>query len=372
MGFFPDHIHMLQEAGHTVELACNMDKPLPDNAAKLGCVVHHIPFSRSPFSSENMAAYHTLKRLLTERHYDIIHTHTPNASALVRLACRSLRKTGGPQVFYTAHGFHFYKGAPLKNWMIYYPVERLLSRWTDVLITMNREDFARAQSFHAGRTELIHGVGIDLARFEGTGVACGARAKIRDDLGIGPDETLLLSVGELIPRKNHETLLKALAKTANLKIKLAIAGTGPLEKPLKALALTLDIKSRALFLGYRNDIPELCRAADIFVFPSLQEGLPVALMEAMASGLPVAASRIRGNVDLLDGTQGGRLVPPCDAEALADAIRALLAERDHWEEIGSGNRKRAAEFSTGRVLYELSAIYRLPEPAAAGRGRLHP
>ena len=355
MGFFPEHIKMLQAAGHTVELACNLGEPLPERVAALGCKAHPIPFSRSPFSRDNLTAYKTLKRLLAEHHYDIVHTHTPNASALVRLACRKLRKDG-LRVFYTAHGFHFYTGAPAKTWLIYYPVEKFLSRWTDVLITMNGEDYRRARTFRAGRAAFVHGVGVEVSCFR-LDRAAEERRETRRALGVADGDLMLLSVGELIHRKNHETAIRALARLEDPSVKYFICGGGPLKERLEELAGQLGVGDRVKLLGVRRDIPELDRAADLFLFPSFQEGLPVALMEAMASGLPAVCSDIRGNRDLIENEAGGILCRPDDPAAFAAAIRRLREDPALRRRMGERNSQAVDAFSTRRVLAEMKEIY---------------
>lgn len=362
MNFFPEHIRMLQGAGHQVELATNLDVPLADKVAVLNCLAHHIPFSRSPFSRDNLRAYRAFKALLAENHYDIVHTHTPNASAIVRLACRSLRKKG-TRVFYTAHGFHFYTGAPGKNWLIYYPVERFLSRWTDVLITMNQEDFKRAKTFHAKRAAFTHGVGLDTARFDLQWTEGEKRAK-RQELGVADDELMLLSVGELSRRKNHETVIRALAKLQNPKLRYFICGDGPLGAHLSGLAQELGVAGQVSLLGRRGDIAQLNQAADMFVLPSFQEGLPVAPMEAMAARNPVICSRIRGGVDLIVDGQGGILCPVTGVDAFAEAIARLAADELIRSQMGEYNRARLEAFQTDRVLDELREIYGLKGDAS--------
>lgn len=357
MGFFPAHIGMLQEAGHTVELACNLDEPLSKRVTALGCLAHHIPFSRSPFSKDNPIAYKVLKQLLAENHYDIVHTHTPNASALVRLACRKLRRNG-LRVIYTAHGFHFYTGAPAKNWLLYYPVEWFLSRWTDVLITMNQEDFLRAKTFRSKKVAFIHGVGVDLQRFRLDWTE-EQRQEKRREMGIAPSDFLILSVGELIHRKNHETAIRAVAALEDPSVKYLICGSGQLKGQLESLTKELGIEEQVRLLGVRRDIGELNQAADLFLFPSFQEGLPVALMEAMAAGNAVVCSRIRGNVDLVENGQGGVLCPAADAAAFADAILHLRESPDLRKIMGQNNRKAVERFSTEKVLEELKEIYQI-------------
>lgn len=357
MNFFSAHIQMLQEEGNTVELAANFsdqERGLRLPMLERNCVQHHIPFSRSPFSKDNLAAYRALKKLLAQNHYDIVHTHTPNASALVRLACRKLRKSG-TRVFYTAHGFHFYTGAPLKNWLIYYPVERFLSRWTDVLITMNQEDYRRAQTFHAGRVELVHGVGIDGETFD-LHWTLEQKAAKRGEFGVAEDEYMLLSVGELSHRKNHETVIQAVAELRDLPIRYFICGYGALREHLEHSICELGLEDRVKLLGSRHDIGALNQAADIFVLPSFHEGLPVALMESMAAGNPAVCSDIRGNVDLIAAGAGGIL---CDVDCpnqFAEAIRKLIAQPELRQQMGQYNKQAVQAFSTEKVLEEMKSI----------------
>lgn len=367
MNFFPAHIKMLQEAGHTVELASNFsygEKCLKEPMQALNCMQHHIPFSRSPFSKDNLAAYKALKQLLAENHYDIVHTHTPNASALVRLACRKLRKNG-LRVFYTAHGFHFYSGAPRKNWLVYYPIEKILSHWTDVLITMNQEDYQRARTFRAQSVAFTHGVGVDIARFQLDWTE-EQRYEKRHALGIADDDFMILSVGELIRRKNHETAIRAVAALKDPTVKYVICGAGELKEQLEALTKELGVSGQVKLLGIRRDIGELNQAADLFLFPSFQEGLPVALMEAMAAGKAVACSRIRGNVDLVADGQGGLLCPPDDVEGWARNLARLVADPALRRQMGMWNETAVEAFSIQRVLAELREIYGLSHQGKEG------
>ena len=353
MGFFPAHIKMLQAEGHTVELACNLDEPLPEKTSVLNCPAHHVPFSRSPLSRENITAYRKLKRLLAENHYDIVHTHTPNASALVRLACRKLRSQG-MKVFYTAHGFHFYDGAPPANWLLFYPVEWLCSHWTDVLITINREDHARAQKrFHAKQTAYIPGVGVDTAQF-----GChNTRDAKRQELGIPADAKVLLTVGELNENKNQSVILRAMAKLNDPNLHYVLCGQGEYDGILRKLAEDLRLSDRVHLLGFRRDVPEICPAADLYLCPSFREGLNVSIMEAMASGLPVICSDIRGNRDLVVYDKGGRLCRPDDAEGFAASIQTLAASPERCQAMGTHNRAFVDRFSVQQVLVKLQQIY---------------
>lgn len=353
MGFFPAHIKMLQDKGHTVELACNLDEALPEKAAVLGCTTHHIPFSRSPLSRENITAYRELKRLLTESHYDIVHTHTPNASAFVRLACRKLRKQD-MKVFYTAHGFHFYDGAPLANWLLFYPVEWLCSHWTDVLITINHEDYTRAQNrFHAKQTLHIPGVGVNTAQF-----GChNTRESKRQELGIPANAKVLLTVGELNENKNQSVILRAMARLGDPDLHYVLCGQGEHNGILRNLAEELGLSDRVHLLGFRRDVAEIYPAADLYLCPSFREGLNVSIMEAMASGLPVICSDIRGNRDLVERDKGGLLCQADDTEGFAAAIQTLAASTELCQTMGSHNRTFVDRFSLQQVLVQLHQIY---------------
>ena len=353
--FLAPHIQMLQDAGHTVELACNQAELLSDRIMALHCKTYDIPFSRSPLSKDNLAAYQALKTVLKDGAYDVVHTHTPTASALVRLACRKLRSRG-TKVVYTAHGFHFFDGAPKANWMIYYPVELLCSRWTDVQITITEEDYQRAsEKLHAVKTAYIPGVGVDLENFgPGEGWKPGDR---RRELSIPADAKLLLSVGELNENKNHRVVLEALRCLQDPQVYYVVCGEGRLRSALEETIREYGLSGRVFLLGQRSDVPQWMAEADIYVHPSLREGLSVSTMEAMASGLPVVCGDIRGNRDLIQNDVGGLLFAPADAQMLAESLRTLLADQNLRTEMGTHNRTAVQAFSRTRVLSDLKHIY---------------
>lgn len=349
MSFFESFLRELISEGHTVDIATNEDdKPLAPCYRELGCKVYRLSCSRSPLKVGNLKAIREIRRIVTENAYDIVHCHTPIAAACTRLACRKVRKQG-TRVFYTAHGFHFFKGAPKKNWLIYYPIEKLCAHFTDVLITINHEDYALAQKkLKAKRVTYVPGVGIDLEKF---GKGSVDKAAKRQELGVPEDATVFLSVGELNANKNHETVMRAIA---DREIYYLIAGRGELREHLQRTADALGMTDRVKLLGFRSDIDELCAAADAFVFPSFREGLSVSVMEAMASGLPVVCSRIRGNTDLID-ENGGVLFDPHSVEELKNAIR-ILTEQD-GERLGAYNRERIRDFAIGSVNETMLKLY---------------
>lgn len=351
MNFFTSFIRGLTDGGHTVDIATNeMDgaSPVPEEQRALGCRIIQVPWQRSPLDKRNLRAVKELGKLVSGRAYDIVHCHTPVAAACTRIACRKARKQG-TKVIYTAHGFHFYKGAPVKNWLVFYPAEKLLSRFTDVLITINKEDYDLAsKKFHAGKTEYVPGVGIDLSRFRPDREA-GDR--IRGELDIRPERKVVLSVGELNDNKNHASVIRALE---GLDATYVIAGGGTLNDSLTRLAEEKGVDLK--LLGHRDDIADIYNAADVYVLPSKREGLNVSIMEAMACGLPVACSKIRGNNDLIDEGKGGMLFDPYSVSEIASKISALLADANR-SRLGEYNMEKVKEFSCDRVNVEMTRIY---------------
>ena len=296
MGFFEEHFKMLLAKGDEIDLAYGLEKPLSKKIKEFGFKEHIISFSRRPVSVNNLKAYIQICKLIKTEKYDIVHCHTPNASVITRLVCQKYRKKDNLRVFYTAHGFHFFKGAPLLNWLVFYPVEWLCSFFTDTLITINKEDYELAKKhMHAKRVEYVPGVGIDVDKFKNTVVN---KSEKRKELDIPEDAFLLVSVGELNKNKNHEVVIRAIAQIDNDKIHYAIAGVGELKDYLLNLAKELKIDDRVHLLGFRKDVAEIYKAGDVYIHPSFREGLPVSVMEAMASGLPVIAADNRGCRDL--------------------------------------------------------------------------
>ncbi|OPJ55317.1 glycosyltransferase family 4 protein [Alkalithermobacter paradoxus] len=352
--FLIPHIKMLIDEGHHVDVAFNIEQEVKPEIYEMRCKIHQLPLQRSPLKRDNFRAYKMLKNIIISEGYDLVHTHTPVASAIVRFACRNLNNV---KVFYTAHGFHFFKGAPILNWLAYYPVEKWLARYTDTLITINKEDYERAKSkFKAKRVEYIPGVGIDLEKFNTLEVD---RDLKRSKLGLPKDAFVILSVGELNKNKNHEVIIRAIAKINNLDIHYVVCGEGQLKRYLRDLSKELGLENQVHLLGFRKDIPEICKISDIFVFPSYREGLSVALMEAMANGLPVVCSKIRGNSDLIEDGKGGYLVEPRDIEGFAKYIKELIENSRLRSEFGEFNLKKIENYSIENVLKEMENIYKL-------------
>ncbi|WP_455655805.1 glycosyltransferase family 4 protein [Phascolarctobacterium sp.] len=290
-------LKMFKEHGWEVHVAAKNDF-IDESCVIPNCDQYFdINFLRSPFSKQNLIAYKQLRQIIQENKYDIIHCHTPVAGVLTRLAARNSKDT---TVIYTAHGFHFYKGAPLLNWLIYYPVERFCAKFTDKLITINQEDYTRAKSWslrNNGKVYYVPGVGVDIEKIHNISID---KEHKKNELGIPNGVKVLLSVGELNENKNHEIIIKTLSKLDDKDFIYLICGKGKLKEHLQNLAQKLGIGDKVKLLGYRTDVLEICKIADLFIFPSGREGLPVSLIEALACGVPCVASDIRGNRDLLD------------------------------------------------------------------------
>lgn len=349
--FLIDHIEMLISLGHTVDIACKIDKPINKKLLDLGCKVYNIPFSRNVLFNNIFTVQNSIYNLVKNQKYDVIHVHTPIASALVR---NSIKRIKNVKVVYTAHGFHFYEGAPLKNWIIYYPIEKYLSKFTDLIITINREDYVRTQNFSPNKVSYVPGVGLDLKRNE---VNTIKEEKLRNEFSIHNNQLVLLSVGELNHNKNHEIIIKSLANLRDINFKYIICGEGKLRGKLQKLIKKYRLDDKVILAGYRTNISDFMKICDVFIFPSFREGLSVALMEAMASGLPIICSDIRGNKDLIIANKGGYLINPKGQKEFELAIKKMLNNKEQRITFGEFNKEKINEFSKEVVLEKIQEIF---------------
>lgn len=334
--FMVPHIRYLAENGFCVELACSVvGDRLDDVKNAVGDVakIHTLRLERSPFSPNNLKGYGDLKKLLKENTYDVIWTNEPVMGVMTRFAARKARKNG-IKVIYMAHGFHFFKGAPLINWLMWAPTEIIMSHFNDVLVTINWEDYNWAKKHtHAPVIKHIDGIGVDFSNREGV----VSREEKRTQLNIASEDILVLSVGELQKRKNHQAIIRAIARLNNPNIKYAICGQGELEDYLKKLVSSLKLDNQVFFLGYRQDIPEIMSACDIFAHPSIREGLGLASLEAMASGLPLVTSNVQGVPDYVENGVTGYMCAPMDFDAYAENLNKLVKDKALREKIGTTN-----------------------------------
>lgn len=356
--FEKQNMRLLQNKGIEVHFAANFKSTPLDNVHPDGVILHQLDCTRAPFSKRNIRAYKSLKQIIEKEKFDVIHCHTPVGSVLSRLAARKARRKG-TKVIYSAHGFHFYKGAPLKYWMLFYPVEWVCSWMTDVLITINREDYKRAKKhLHAKEIHYVPGVGVNTKKFNIHSFTDTERLEKRHLLGVNDDDIMLVAAGELNSNKNHQVVIQALLQLKNKNIKFFIAGSGNLKHELKKIIHDNGLDNNVHIIGFRKDLPELYRCADIFVFPSKREGLSVALMEAMASGLPVICSDIRGNQDLIDNGKGGYRIQPTNIEQWSFTIAKMISEKNQWKQYGMYNQdKISRSFSRNVVETSIVDIY---------------
>lgn len=356
MQFHVPTLKLLHEMGYEIHVAASNDYEYREECDIPYCdKYYNIDFSRSPFKKNNITAYKQLKNIIEKENFNLIHCHTPVGGVVARYAARKSR-TRGTKVVYTAHGFHFYKGAPLKNWIIYYPIEKYMSKYTDVLITINNEDYNLAKNkFRANKVEYINGVGIDLKKINSVSIN---KTKKRKDLEIKYDDIVFLSVGELNYNKNHIESIKAVNNIYNKKnIKYLICGVGPNENKLRKYIEDNKLTNNVKLLGYRDDIIEIMKSSDIFLFPSKREGLPVSVMEAMACGLPVICSNIRGNKDLIDDCKGGIIVNNNKCRDYFDSIKKLTSDVELQREYGKYNKEKIKEYDYNKILDKLGMIY---------------
>lgn len=365
--FNRNNVRLLRKLGYEVTLASNFNTKEDTNSQQKiksfvkemqaeGIVIKQIDFSRHIGSiRRQLNSFKQVKELLSNR-FDLIHCHTPICAAITRICAKKYRRSG-TKVIYTAHGFHFYDGAPAKNWIVYYPIEKWLSKYTDALITINKEDYRRALGcLRAKKVVYIPGIGVDTGKYGKE--TCGK--DIRKDIGIKDTDIVFLSVGELNDNKNHETVIKALGKlkkdTSLLKnIFYVIAGMGEKEVYLKKLIKEYDLLNEVKLIGYCSDMVDLYKAADVFVFPSYREGLSLSLMEAMASGLPVICSKIRGNVDLINQGKGGVFFNPYSVDDLVSAIKYLL--KSDRKTMGKYNKNRIRKYDISQIDCYMKRIY---------------
>ncbi|MEI7918036.1 MAG: glycosyltransferase family 4 protein [Candidatus Saccharibacteria bacterium] len=352
LAFHTPFLKYFKENGYEVHVATNGTENIPYCDKK-----HVISFERSPFKLNNLRAIRQLKKVVDAEHYDIIHTHTPMGGVVTRLAAIAARKKG-TRVIYTAHGFHFFKGAPLINWLTYYPIEKLMSKYTDTLITINNEDYERAKSKFKTDIQYVPGVGIDPKKFDFK-MSKSQKSELRQSLGLADDDFVMIYPAELNKNKNQLWLIKSIADLIknNSKIHLLLPGVDSLNGKCQKLAIKLGIDKNIHFLGYRKDIPQLLKIADLSVSSSLREGLPVNIMEAAYLGLPIIATNCRGNRDIVADTNNGKLYDINDSDKIINEVFVVYSSIRHpYGNIAVTPQKNNI-YSLYMIIYRMSEVY---------------
>lgn len=350
--FHVPFLKYFKDNGYEVHVATNGDNDIPFCDKKF-----KISFERSPFKLNNLKAIGQLKRVIDSENYDIIHTHTPMGSVVTRLASLKARKNG-TRVIYTAHGFHFYKGAPLLNWLLFYPVEKILARYTDELITINKEDYNLAKNKFNVNVYYVPGVGIDESKFDFE-MTMEDKSNLRKSLGLSDDDFVMIYPAELSIRKNQEWLINSIKSLISVypNIHLLLPGRDNLNGKIQALAKELNLEKNIHFLGFRSDIPQLLMISDIAISSSKQEGLPVNIMEAMYVGLPIIATDCRGNRDLVKDGINGYIVDINDSNMLNLCINKLYKTKMDKDIFTRHSQELINSYLLDNILIDMIKIY---------------
>lgn len=352
-------VEVLHDYGYEVHVAAR-NNLAEKNGLKLDFVekIYDVPFARSPKSKDNLRAYKKVKKIIEKEHYEVVHCNTPMGGIITRLAARKARQRG-TKVYYTAHGFHFYKGAPKKNWIVFYPIEKLFSRITDKLITITQEDYELAsRKFHC-KVEKIHGVGVDGKRYHA--VSKEEKDRIKKDLGYAEKQKVILCVGELLPNKNQKMIISAMQEIVKeySDAKLLLAGNGTEKENLEELIKSYHLENNVRMLGYVTNLQEYQKIADVCVACSKREGLPLNVVEAMLSGTPVVATKNRGHRELLHNGETGFLVEIDDVITLEKRVLELLSDEKMYERIQLNAKRYAKVYTFDNVKIELMKVYGL-------------
>ena len=353
------NIKAISELGYELHLLANFENgPGPEGkneafaqwCKEQGYYVHSMPFVRGA-SLKNFGLVKELKEFLRLNKFDIVHAHTETGGLMLRMASSA---KGSSKFIYTAHGMSFWNGCPLKNRIIYKTIEKWICRGMDANLGMNQEELDFLRQTKPQAANFVHGIGLNLNRFENV---ARARNEVREEFGVKEDDKLIVSIGELDDNKNHATVIKALSFLESRNFKYVVCGVGPNKDKLNQMAADAGLSDKVVLAGYRLDIPDILHAAGIFVFPSFHEGMPVAALEAMACGLPLICSKIRGNVDIVKDGVNGFLFEPEDHLTLAIAMERLIGNHELAEVFGEKNKQIVKDFSQNAVIEELKKLY---------------
>lgn len=352
--FLIPHIKHMQSLGNTVECVCARTGFWCDELQeKHGFVVHEINFARNPFHPNNIKAYKQLCALQEECKFDVVYSQQPVGGLMGRLFGKKFKIP----VIYTAHGFHFFKGCPIQNTIIYKTVEKWLSKYTDLLITINGEDYENAKKMKAKKVFKINGIGIDGEKLKTEEFN---KSEFRKELGLTDTDKVILTVSELNKNKNYITMLDTMKKLVekDSSYKFVSCGTGVWVDKIPAYAKELGIANNCIFLGYRKDIGKIMQISDLFFHASYREGLTLSVMEAMNFGLPCVVSNVRGNRDLIVSGEGGYIAEPEDSQSFATEIESIFNNAELKEKFSQFNKEKSKEYTVDFVKQQLEEIYK--------------
>ncbi len=353
LAFHLPYLKFFKDLGYEVHVATNGKEKIPYCDKK-----HYVSFERNPFKLNNFKAIKQLKKIIDEEEFNIIHTHTPMGSVITRLASKKARRKNHTRVIYTAHGFHFYKGAPLKYWLIFYPVEKFLARYTDDLITINKEDYELASLKFKTNVYYVPGVGIDPKKFD-IKMSDKEKLDLRKSLGLKKDDFVMIYPAELNKNKNQILLIECMEKIVKKynNIHLLLPGKDSYNGYYQKVVTEKKLDKYIHFLGFRNDIPKLLKISNLSISSSLREGLPVNIIEAMYMGLPIVACDCRGMKDLIEDGKNGFLVLHGDVDNLVNRIIDIYLNNVNIDNIIKNNLKKANKYLLNEILKKYIKIY---------------
>ena len=362
--FHEPYLKLLHDNGYKTYVATKNN--LKENTKIDYCdKFYELPIERSPYKLSNLKAIKELKRIIEEEKFDLIHCHTPMGAVVTRLAARSARKKYGTRVIYTAHGFHFYQGAPKLNWILFYPIEKWLAKYTDTLITINTEDYEFAKKKFSKRCHDINyipGVGININKFD-IKINENEKMKIKESFGLKKDDYVLTCVARLDQNKNQGFLINVmeqLVKEHN-NMHLLLVGPDELNGYYQAIAKEKNLENNVHFLGRRTDINNILGITNIILSASLREGLPVNIQEAFAAGLPVVALNCRGMKDLVQDGVNGYIIN-IDSEKKIDEftnriIKIYNLNSKEVKEFKDNNLKKIKDYDVESLKEKYREIY---------------
>lgn len=354
--FNRDNINLLIDKGYEVHVISNFkvagtidiskSEDLKNNLESMGVLVHDIGISRFPFSISNISALKKIKKIVKKEKFKIVHLHSPVGGVLGRIACKKEKNT---KVIYTAHGFHFYKGSPKMNWLIYYSIEKYMSKYTDVLITINQEDYKLAKNKFSkiGTVEYIPGTGVSPYN-------TNKNVLIRKNIGLNENDFVLIFGAEINKNKNQIMLLKMMKELQEDYPQIKLLLVGKKNSEIVEKFIIEENLDNVLTLGYRSDLRDLIQLCDVAVSSSLREGLGVFIIEAMMQGLPIVATNNRGSRELI--TDNGYLVD-FSVSQFKDAILKIYLNKGLQEEFSYKSKKNAEKFSIKNVMEIMDDIY---------------
>lgn len=343
-------IKVFKNNGCTVDVACFGDATVPECDRQ-----YNMCWRRSPFTFKTIKGIFDLKKLIKSGKYDVVYCHTPVGGLVGRLAAKSFRKNG-LKVVYCAHGLHFFKGAPLINWMVYYPIEKILAKYTDAFLTINKEDFNLVKTKFNKKMQvfLIPGIGVPFDRLKIDNVE-KVRYEYRKKMNIPETANMIIYIAELLPNKNQRMLVDALELLNNKDKNFYLCLVGPdyengkVNEYVQGKGLSEFVR----ILGWRNDVGELLYAADLYAASSIREGFGINLVEAMYCGLPVVATNNRGHSMVVDDGKNGFLVDIGDSKALCEKLYLISRDKDIRSKITGIDVSGYECFNIAKNIYDI-------------------